>query len=42
MAAMRHLKIGSKILGMLGVILAMMVLVAGFGIVKISKVGEEI
>ena len=42
MASMKSLKIGTKILGMLGVILAMMVLVAGFGIVKISNVGEEI
>jgi methyl-accepting chemotaxis protein len=42
MADVKSLKIGTKILGMLGVILAMMVLVAAFGIVKISNVGEEI
>ena len=42
MADVKSLKIGTKILGMLGVILAMMVLVAGFGIVKLSSVGDEI
>ena len=42
MADIKNMKIGTKILGMLGIILGLMVLVAGFGIIKIGNVGDEI
>jgi methyl-accepting chemotaxis protein len=41
-AVMNNLKIGTKILGMVAVLLLLMALSSGFGILKIGQVGEEL
>ncbi|MDH4164609.1 MAG: methyl-accepting chemotaxis protein [Nitrospirota bacterium] len=37
-----NMKVGTKILGLVGVLLVLMAMVAAYGIIKISNVGEEI
>ncbi len=39
---MKNLKLGTKIIGMVSIILVLMVISNGFGIIKIGDVGEEI
>jgi methyl-accepting chemotaxis protein len=41
-AVMKNVKIGTKILGMVGCLLLLMALNSGFGILKISQVGKEL
>jgi methyl-accepting chemotaxis protein len=42
MNLLNRMKIGTKILGMLAIVLLLMAIVAGFGIVKISSIGDEL
>ncbi|MDM8521768.1 methyl-accepting chemotaxis protein [Desulfococcaceae bacterium HSG8] len=42
MKMMDNMKIGTRIIGMVSVIIALMTMIAGFGIVKLNSIGEEI
>ncbi len=42
MKLMNNMKIGTRILGMVSIIIILMVTVAGFGIVKVTNIGNEI
>ena len=42
MSMLRNLKVGKKIMGLVGILLLLMAMVAAYGIIKISKVGDEI
>jgi hypothetical protein len=39
---MKNLKLGVKIIGMVSIILVLMIISNGFGIIKISSIGDEI